>query len=323
MVTSALLLLFGFAILVWGANRFVEGSASTSRHLGVPPLLIGMVIIGFGTSAPEVAISCLAAAEGKPSLALGNAFGANTANLGVILGVAVLVMPITLNSRALRGETAILALVTALCALLVLDGTLSRLDALILLGVLAAATIRNVRQALRLRHDELARETAESLRETRLSLGRSLGWIGVGFLSVLGGSQLVVWGSTAMAHAFGFSELFIGLTIVSVGTSLPELAISSSAAWRHEDDLALGNVIGSNLFNTTAVVGLAGVIRPLPVSQELLMRDLPVMGGFTMALAAMILLSRGEGRIGRMTGALLLLSYAGYVLLLVRTSTPV
>lgn len=320
MATAVLVLVVGLGILAWGASHFVDGSASAARHLGVPPLLIGMVIIGFGTSLPELAVSTLSASQGQPDLALGNAFGSNIANMALILGLSALLMPLTMNSRALRGETAVLAAVTALSALLALDGKVSRPDAWILLGALAAATLRNVRTGLRIRRDELARETAERLQQGRMPLGRSLFWTAVGLVAVLGGSRLIVRGATEIARSMGLGELVIGLTIVAVGTSLPELAAAVSAVWKREDDLVLGNVLGSNLINTTAVVAVAAAIRPLAVAPEVLARDLPVMGGLTLFLVAMTFLVPGKGRIGRSMGVTLVLVYAGYVLLLLKTT---
>lgn len=317
MVTALLVMVVGLVLLAWGASRFVDGSASAARHLGVPPLLIGMVVIGFGTSAPEMAIAGLSSGEGTPSLAVGNALGANIANLALILGLSAAITPITLNSRALRGETMVLACVTALAFWLCADREVSRLDATLLLGALTAALVRNVRQGLRLRSDVLGKEAAESLKGTSMPLARSLLWLAIGVTAVLLGSQLIIWGATELARALGLSELIIGLTIVSLGTTMPELAASVSAARKGEDDLALGNLIGSNLFNTTAVIGLAAWVQPLPVAADVLRRDLPVAVALTLAL---VLLSfRAEGRIGRPLGLGLILAYGAYVLTLLRS----
>lgn len=302
--------LLGLSLLAWGAPRFVDSSSAIARHLGVRPLLIGMVIVGCGTSAPELVVSAMAALEGKPGLALGNAIGSNLANLGLILGVAALLLPITLNSPALRRETRVLAAITMLLAVLIADGSLGRLDAGLLFGSLAIALAWSVREGMS-RGDALGREVSERLADRALPLVRSVIGTGLGLAVILASSRLIVWGATELARSFGWSDLVIGLTIVAVGTSLPELSAAISAALKGEDDLALGNVLGSNLFNTTAVVGLAALLRPMAVDPELLRRDLALVGVLTLALA--ILSHMPRGRIGRTMGAGLATAYLAYL----------
>lgn len=317
MVLPLLAILLGLALLAWSAARFVAGSSETARHLRVPPLLIGMVVVGFGTSAPELVISVLAATQGNPGLALGNAIGSNIANIGLILGLAALITPITVNSRALRQELPLLALLTGLVAFLLRDGELSRAEAWVLLGTFAGGMTWSVKRGLRLRRDELGREVAAALTTPGMPLGTALSRLALGLLMLIVGSRALVWGAIELAHGVGLSDHFIGLTIVAVGTSLPELATAIVAAWKREDDIALGNVIGSNLFNTAAVIGVAGAIRPLADIPEVLTRDLLVMGLLTLALFVVGYRFDAIGRITRAGGAALVACYVAYTALLV------
>jgi cation:H+ antiporter len=310
----------GLVLLVWSADRFVEGSASIARHLGMPPLLIGMVIVGFGTSAPEMVVSALAAAQGTPGIALGNAYGSNIANIGLILGVTALMRPIAVHSRVLRAELPILTAVTALAAWLCWNGTVTRLDALVLVAVFAGLLTWSLRQATRTKPDTLAHDVDRQLSGRTLPVRRAVVRLTVGLTLLLVSSRALVWGAVRIAHAFGVSDLLIGLTVVAVGTSLPELASSLMAARRGEHDLALGNVLGSNLFNTLAVVGLAGLIRPLPVAPEILSRDLPVLAALTISLFVIGFGLRRPGRVNRIEGAVLLSGYVAYAAYLVITA---
>ena len=303
MTLPILALAAGLALLVWSA--------------GMPPLLIGMVVIGFGTSAPEMVVSVLAAAGGNPGLALGNAYGSNITNIALILGVTALISPLAVHSNVLRKELPLLTVVTVLAAWQVRDGGLGRGDASVLLGVFLLLMAWTVRQGLRNRTDALAGEMTAALAADEQPLRRSVPQLLGGLLLLVGSSRLLVWGAVGLARAFGMSDLLIGLTIVSVGTSLPEFASSVIAARRGEHELALGNILGSNLFNTLAVVGLAGVISPLAAAREIFTRDIPVMALLTVSLFVIGYGFRGPGRINRWEGAALLLTYIGYMLLLV------
>ena len=320
MILAILAIGCGLALLVWSADRFVEGAAVTARHFGMSPLLIGMVIVGFGTSAPEMAVSVLAALEGNPGIALGNAYGSNITNIALILGLTALMRPVTLHSQVLRKELPILTVVTLLAGLQLLDGNLGRLDAVLLLGGFAILMGWTILQGLRRRDDSLCQEMAHCAEGETMPLGRALGWLVLGLVLLILSSRLLVWGAVEVAHSFGVSDLLIGLTIVALGTSLPELASSVAAARRGEHDIALGNVLGSNLFNTLAVVGLATVIHPLDVPGEVISRDLPVMGLLTLSLFFFGYGFRGQGRINRLEGGLLLAVYVGYTLWLVRSA---
>lgn len=308
-------LVAGLVLLVWSADRFVEGSAATARHFGMPPLLIGMVIVGFGTSAPEMAVSALAAWQGNPGIALGNAYGSNICNIALILGVTALISPIAVHSQVLRKELPILTALVALSAWQIADGEISRADAVVLLALFALLVGWSIWQGLRQGDDALADEVAQE--PVVMPLGRAVFWMVAGLVLLVLSSRLLVWGAVEIARAFGVSDVIIGLTIVAVGTSLPELASSVIAARKGEHDIALGNVIGSNMFNILAVVGIAGAIAPLPVEPAVLQRDAVVMAALTLALFALGIGWRGPGRINRAEGALLLACYVGYIAYLV------
>lgn len=322
MLLPSLAILAGLLLLVWSADRFVAGASATAQHFAVPPLLVGMLIVGFGTSAPEMVVSVLAASQGNPGLALGNAWGSNIANMALILGITALIAPILVQSVILRKELPILMAVTALSALLVWDGVLSRLDAAVLLLVFGTLVTWSIVEARNSGGDALATETATELQAHQMPLRRALLWLGVGLLLLVGSSRLLVWGAVSIAQSLGVSDLIIGLTVVAVGTSLPELASCVAAARKGEHDIALGNVLGSGLFNTLAVVGLAGVIAPMDIGIDVLTRDLPVMAGLTVLLFVMGWGFRGQGRINRLEALVLLALYVGYTGWLLASMSP-
>lgn len=322
MLLPSLAILAGLLLLVWSADRFVAGASATAQHFAVPPLLVGMLVVGFGTSAPEMVVSVLAAAQGNPGLALGNAWGSNIVNMALILGVTALLAPVLVQSVVLRKELPILMAVTALTALLVWNGVLSRLDAAVLLLVFAGLVSWSIVEARRNKGDTLARETATELRAHALPLRRALLLLVVGLLVLVGSSRILVWGAVDIAQSLGVSDLVIGLTVVAMGTSLPELAACVTAARKGEDDIALGNILGSCLFNTLAVVGLAGVIAPIDVDTEVFTRDLPVMAGLTVLLFAMGWGFRGPGRINRVEAGVLLTVYLIYTVVVLRSMGP-
>ena len=316
MLSFAVALVLGFLFLVWGADRFVFGAAGTARNLGISPLIIGLTIVGFGTSAPEMLVSAVAAWQGNPGLAVGNAIGSNITNIALILGLTALVAPLATNSKLLRRELPLL-LVTMLAGLgFLVDGELSRLDGVVLMLGLAALVYWMVRTALAERNgDPLVSELSEGI-PAEMSTPRALSWLGIGLLVLLVSSRLLVWGAVGIAEALGVSDLVIGLTVVALGTSLPELAASMASALRGEPDIAIGNVIGSNLFNLLAVLGIPGLIHPLGIGDDVLFRDYPVMLGLTLALFVMAYGIRSPGRINRVEGGVLLACYFGYQTLL-------
>lgn len=317
MTTALLAVFFGLALLAWSADRFVAGSSATARHFGMPPLLIGMVIVGFGTSAPEMVVSALAATQGNPGIALGNAYGSNITNIALILGLTALISPITVHSQVLRKELPILTAVTALAAYQLWDGELTRVDSLVLLGVFTVLMTWIVWQGVSKKPDALGSEIERELEVGAMPIGQAVFWLVIGLILLIASSRMLVWGAVEIALSFGVSDLIIGLTIVAVGTSLPELASSLIAVRKGEHDIAVGNVLGSNLFNTLAVVGIAGTIHPMSVAPELLSRDILVMAALTVSLFVICYGFRGPGRINRFEGLALLACYVGYNVYLV------
>jgi cation:H+ antiporter len=325
MILPVVAVVAGLVLLVWSAERFVDGAAATSRRLGHSPLLVGMLVIGFGPSAPELMVSVLAASQGNPGLALGNAYGSNIANIGLILGLVALISPLAVHSGVVRRELPVLVVVTLLSALLMWGGVIGRLEGGLLLLLLAAFIGASIVLSRREGADRLAVETEESLSVHPMSLNRGIFWTGIGLALLVVSSRILVWGAVAIAEGFGVSDLIIGLTVVAVGTSLPELASSISALRRREHDLVLGNVIGSNLFNTLGVVGLAAVIAPIQVGAEVLLRDWSLMTAMTFMMAVFALGWRGrQGEINRLEGAVLLimfLTYTGWLVNLVASGS--
>jgi cation:H+ antiporter len=276
----------GFALLLWGADRFVVGAAATANNMGVPPLLIGLTIVGFATSAPEIMVSISAASSGLTDMALGNAIGSNIANVGLVLGATALLRPISGHiSGTLSKELPLLVLLTPATILLFMDDYISRLDATILLTglVLFLAWMTRLGMSHSTGSDPVIAEIGDEIPQD-LGPGRASMWIVIGFGILLAGAQLLVTGAENLAQAFGLSELVIGLTIVAIGTSLPELAVSLVSALKGDTGIAVGNVIGSNVFNLLAVVGIAGWINPAALDASIRSFHYPVMIGFTVPL---------------------------------------
>ncbi|KAF0805829.1 Ca2+/Na+ antiporter [Alcanivorax xiamenensis] len=312
----------GLIVLVWSADRFVDGAATTARYAGMPSLLIGMVVIGFGTSAPEMVVSALAAVDGNPGLALGNAYGSNITNIALILGLVAAISPIAVHSSVLRKELPILLVITLLSAALIHDDLVSRMDAVVLLLVFAALMGWSIYQGMRGEGDPLGGDVDQEAFAHPMSKGRALFWMLLGLALLVVSSRILVWGAVEISQALGVSDLIIGLTVVAIGTSLPELASSLVAIRKNEHDLALGNVLGSNLFNTLAVVGIAGAIHPVAVEPAVLYRDWAVMTGLTLLLFVFGYGFRGRGRINRLEGSVLLVIYLAYTGYLVTTMVP-
>ena len=314
MMLSIAAVVLGLVLLVWSADRFVFGASATAADLGVSPLIIGLVIIGFATSSPEMLVATFAALQGNPGLGIGNAVGSNIANIALILGAAALVRPLVCASGILGRELPLLLIATVLAVAVIFDQHLSLLDGVLLLAALLAAVGYMLRQAMRQRDpsDPLTAELGEQI-PTGLPIGRALFWLVLGFALLLVSSRMLVWGGVNIASALGVSDLIIGLTIVAVGTSLPELAAAIASALKQEHDLVLGNVIGSNIFNTLAVLGLPAILHPGDVPAEVLTRDLPVMIVLTLLLVPVLAKRRGhQGHIGRIEGALLVSCFIAY-----------
>ena len=317
MALALIAVIGGLILLVWSADRFVDGAAATARIAGMPPLLIGMLIVGFGTSAPEMVVSAFSALAGNPGLALGNAYGSNIANIALILGLVSLMHPVLVHSQVIRRELPVLTAITLLSAALIWDGNLSRLDAWILLALFALAMGWSIYDGFRTRQNRSEQASGEIGDSGDMTLAAALFWLVIGLVMLVVSSRALVWGAVSIAQGLGVDDLIIGLTIVALGTSLPELASSISAARKGEHDIALGNVLGSNLFNTLAVVGIAGAIQPMQTAPELLYRDWSVMTFLTVSIFLMGYGFRGPGRISRWNGAFLLLVYVAYMAWLV------
>ncbi len=307
-------ILVGFLLLIWGADRFINGAAALARLLGVSPLLIGLTIVGFGTSAPEVLVSIMAAWQGNANMAIGNAIGSNIANISLILAVTALAVPLAVHSGILRREYPIMVAVTFFAAWLMWDGSLTRLDGLMLLVALVGvlALLAHFARQERSGQDVLAGEFDQEIEVASKAQASRLFILGL--LSLLIGSRILVWGAVEIATALGVSELVIGLTIIAIGTSLPELAAGISSALKGEHDMAVGNVIGSNIFNLLSVLPVPALMAPGAFDPQALSRDIPVMLGLTLALFFVGCSFAGSGKISRWEGLVLLLAFIGYQL---------
>ncbi len=330
LLPAILAVIVGLVVLVWSADKFVDGAVGVAKFCGMSTLLIGMVIVGFGTSAPEMVVSALSAVQGNPQLALGNAYGSNIANIALILGVTALISPILVQRSVLKKDLPLLIGVTVLSILLLLDGDVSRLDGVVFLavffGVMGFNIWKEKKSANKAAESVDAAELAEASEsaEKPMSLGKSVFWLVLGMGLLVASSRALVWGAVDIAHSLGVSDLLIGLTIVAIGTSLPELASSIAAARKGEDDLAVGNIIGSNLFNTLMVVGIAASISPMSqIDGEVLYRDMPLMGILTLSLLVLGFRRKGDGRINRVAGIVLLLVYVAYLTILGLKTTGV
>lgn len=313
MILSTIAVLGGFALLVWAADRFVVGAAALARNLGVAPIIIGLTIVGIGTSAPEMLVSAIAAWEGSPSVGIGNAIGSNITNVGLVLGATSLILPLTVRSETLKREFPILFAIMLLVLVLLSDGNLSRIDGYLLIGGLVVMLYWLVTIGLRSRgRDPMIAEYAEEV-PSDISNGIAVIWLIVGMVFLLLSSRAVVWGAVNIAKSFGVSDLIIGLTIVALGTSLPELAAAVTSAVKKEHDIAIGNILGSNMFNMLAVLGLPGLIHPTDLDAAVLTRDMPVMIGLTVVLFAMSYGFGRQGNISRLEGGALFAGYCAYM----------
>lgn len=316
MLLASAAILLGLFILVWSADLFVAGAASVARSLGMSPVLIGLTIVSLGTSAPEILVSISATLAGAGELAVGNALGSNIANIGLVFGITVLVIPMLIRPGCVRIELPTLLLVTLGSGLLLLDRQLSRTDGLLMIGGLCLILLQMIRAQSA---DDGILSEAEEEKLPALSSGRAWITFGWGLALLIGSSRLLVWGATDIALRVGVSDLIIGLTVVAVGTSLPELAATLASALKRHTDIAIGNIIGSNLFNLLAVMPIPGLLNPLPISESVIQRDYPVMIGATVLLAIVIYAGSrrkdavdGCAYVGRGVGVLLTGLYGVY-----------
>ena len=323
MLISITQLIGGFILLVWGADRLVAGASALARNLGVSPLIIGLTIVAFGTSAPELIVSAVAAFRGNPGLAVGNAIGSNIANIGLILGITAAIYPLRVESETLKREYPVLMLIMIGSFIMAADLIYDRTEGWLLLFGLLALVIWMVRFGMRRgTEDPLAREFAAEIPRD-MPTGYAVLWLSVGLIVLPLSSSFLVDGAIFIARSLHVSEAVIGLTIIALGTSLPELAAALTSALRQEDDLAIGNVIGSNMFNILGVLGIAAAVHPVEVELLMLQQDFPVMFMFTVMLFFMAYGINGPGRISRRSGLLLLTLFTSYQVLIWMTATRI
>ncbi len=306
-----LAVLAGFIVLIWSAERFIEGSAAIANNAGVPKLLIGLTIVAFGTSAPEVVVSISSSLKAAGELAIGNAIGSNIANVGLVLGVTALLAPIPVKSHILKQEVPIMLGVMGIAGWFFFDGNLLRHEGIIL--VLLIIPLMFWLAYSKKQHPE-EEDDFEEMKTWLAAL-----WFVIGLSLLIVSAEILVWGATSIALDLGISQLVIGLTVVAIGTSLPELAASVISALKGHHDIALGNIIGSNIFNLLLVAGIPGIIAPLTIGNEVFDRDYLFMFGITLVLCVLMLrgfIADTTATLGRWSGFLLLALYAGYYALL-------
>lgn len=312
-------LVIGLALLVKSADVFIEGAASIAVHLKVSPIIIGVIIIGFGTSMPEVIVSILAALDHAPELAVGNAIGSNIANIGLVLGITALVAPVAIHSNVIKRELPLLLGTSLLAGLLLIDGALSRFDGLLLLAGLVVSMAWMIHMNRQVpKSDPLEVEVEAELDEVqKIPMKTAVIWTLGGLIVLMLSARMMVWGAIEIAHYFEVSEAIIGLTIVAIGTSLPELAAGITAARKNEADLMVGNIVGSNLFNLLAVMAMPALIYPAKLNEDILLRDYPIMLIFTLIMLVFVLpYTKKPAKINRIEASLLVLGFISYLTLL-------
>lgn len=325
LLLPSLLLIIGLALLVWSSDIFIDGAASTAKHLSISPLVIGVVVLGFGTSMPEVVVAVLASLDNSPGLAVGNAVGSNIANIGLVLGFTALIAPIVVKSSILKRELPVLLAISIGAYLLVLDGHLGFYDGIILVIALIAVMgwMIKANKALDPK-DPLADDTQHELDEMpELSKNKALLFLIAGLVILMVSAKMMVSGAVDIAHYFEVPEVVIGLTIIAIGTSLPELAAAISAARKNEADLMIGNIVGSNLFNILAVLAVPALLAPSILDSSVLYLDMPIMLGFTLAMLLMAIPRKGKAVIQKSQGILLVSLFIAFLILLYFRSVAV
>ena len=311
MLAYIVAILIGFVVLVWAADRFTDGASELARIFGVSQLVVGLTVVAIGSSAPEIMVSFNAALVGAMNLAVGNAIGSNITNVALVLGVTALVVPIAFDRTVIQGSVGILLGAMAATGAMLMDGQLDFIDGVLLIAALVAYSLWLIKTA---RSD--VGDATES-KEPR-DMKRALMWVGIGGLLLPLSARVLVWGASGVARDLGVSELIIGLTIVALGTSLPELAASVAGALKGEHEMVVGNIIGSNVFNLMAVLGVPGLIAPGAVAPDVLSRDLPVMVAVVILLIFLMFLGRKNQQLGRISGFVLLCSYLAYLIEVIR-----
>lgn len=314
LLLPALAIVLGFALLIWSADKFVLGASNTARSFSISPLIVGVVIVGLGTSAPEMLVSAMAAMDGKTGLSIGNAIGSNITNVGLMLGITAIFYPLHIHSKLLKREMPVLLIIIGISLYFLIDQHLSFMNGFILLMLMFAMLAFSVYEARSHGEDSLPQEILDELPE-EVSKKEALKWLVIGIIVLIASSRILVWGAVEIAEYYAVSDLIIGLTIIAIGTSLPELAATIAAARKKEFDLAVGNIIGSNIFNILGVMAIPGLINPGGFDKEVLTRDYPVMILLTIALMLFsVAWRKGKtGVLGRFEGALLLTGYLAYM----------
>ena len=310
MFISIISLLIGFGLLVWSADSFTDNGAKIARIFNISPLIIGLLIFGFGTSAPEMLVSGLAAYDGHPELSIGNAFGSNIFNIGLVLAVAAIIHPVIVEKNVLKREWLFLFLSTLVVGFILMDGFLSFVDGSILLILLLLFLYYVYNESKK--GGNLEDAASEDISENQ-SKGRTWLLLIISLVVLVSSARLVVWGGTNLALAFGVSDLIIGLTVVALGTSLPELAVAISSAVKKQHQMIIGNIIGSNLFNSLGVLAIPGLILPFQIPSEVMSRDYIYMLIFTL----LVLVFSLKLKINRLGGLILLAILASYLYQLV------
>jgi len=325
LLLPSVLLIIGLVLLVWSSDIFIEGAASTAKHHSISPLVIGVVVLGFGTSMPEVVVAVLASLNGSPGLAIGNAVGSNIANIGLVLGVTAILIPIAVKSSIIKRELPILLAISIGAYLLVLDGELSVPDGIILASSLVLVMFWMIKANKTVDiNDPIATETQQELDDLpELSKKKALIYLIGGLIILMLSAKMMVSGAESIAHYFEVPDVVIGLTIIAIGTSLPELAAAIAAASKNEADLMIGNIVGSNLFNILAVLAVPALLAPSVLDKDMLNIDIPIMLGFTLLMLVMALPRKGSAVISKGKGSLLLALFLTYLVTLYFRSTGV
>ena len=307
-------LVAGMIGLIWGADKFIAGSASLARSAGISSLVIGLTVVSIGTSAPEIIVSINAALKGSGELAVGNALGSNIANIGLVLGITLLIAPIPIQKALLKQEGIILFAVTGLAGICLYNGMLGRIESILLMLLVIPLLI------LAAKYKKSLAESSESQITQSFSRNGALISFAIGLIVLLACAELTVWGAKSIALSMGVSELVIGLTVIAIGTSLPELAASVMSALRGHHDIAVGNIIGSNLFNLLLVMGAAGAISPIALDSQVFSRDYMAMAVLTLLMlifmAAVLRNNIDRAQLPKTVGLVLLLAYCLYYVLL-------
>lgn len=312
MLLQVFIFIIGLVILSWAADRFVYGASALAKNIGISPMMIGLTIVAMGSSAPEIVVSLIASVNGSPDTAVGNALGSNITNIGLVLAITVLVKPLVVSSTTLKREMPALLLITLLAMGFLYNGKLAHIEGLILFGLFIFVLAGMAWLSLQVdKEDPLMAETADEI-PSGVNTGTAVMWIGIGLVLLPLSANYIVDSAVFIARYFGISDLVIGLTIIALGTSLPELAASIAGVMKGEDDLALGNIIGSNIFNLLAVLSMPGLIAPGPVDPDVYNRDMFVMAGLTGMLFFFSFSIIGKKQIGRLEGSLLLAAFLGY-----------